>query len=367
MKRFLGLLCICIVISGAQVPTDQELFEGKTILITGGAGFLGKGIIKALLPYNPKEIRIFSRDEVKHFECFQFFDRNNHLSFILGDVRDYKALLRATKNVDIVIHAGAHKRIDMMESNVEECIKTNILGTLNVFNACFTNKVKKVVFISTDKSASPINIYGACKFVGEKIFNNYAYQKSDTAFMTVRYGNVMHSTGSVIPFFIQKIVRNEAISLTDPRMTRFAIAIEQAVALIFDALRYGVGGELFVRRLPAFKITDLISVLKEKFSSDAPIIITGIRPGEKLHEVLLNQSEASRTYSFRDLYIVAPTIPRNFDTTSKPLYMAEGTRIESESFGEYSSDKEIISIDKVDDLLMRFDIYKKAYSNRNGL
>jgi UDP-N-acetylglucosamine 4,6-dehydratase/5-epimerase len=352
------LLLLLMPHSSKATRSHHHILEDKVIVITGGAGFLGKGLIQAILPYNPREIRIFSRDEVKHALCQQEFSNHPRLTFILGDRRDYDALLYVTRGADIVIDAGAHKRIDMMESNVQECIKTNIIGTMHVFNACVANNVERALFISTDKSASPINIYGASKFVSEKIFTNYEYSKIKTIFSTVRYGNVMHSTGSVIPFFINKIKNGETLTLTDPRMTRFIISIEEAIELIFMALHYSVGGETFVKKLPALTIVDLIEILKKKYNGDNPIVVTGIRPGEKIHETLINDSEAARTYDFDNLYVITPTLPHHEDTQI-PLYKVEGTLLNAEAFGNYSSDKCLITQDEADALFNKLNLYQK--------
>lgn len=362
MKRTTYLIILFFTITSyaySQSPY-QYLFENKIIVITGGAGFLGKALIQAILPFNPKEIRIFSRDEVKHFNCQQEFSNHPSLTFILGDRKDYGAVLHATQGADIVIDAGAHKRIDMMESNIQECIKTNIGGTLNVFNACVANHVTQALFISTDKSASPINIYGACKFVSEKIFTNYDFSKINTIFSCVRYGNVMHSTGSVIPFFVQKIKNGEPITLTDPRMTRFIISIEEAITLIFDALLYSVGGEIFVKKLPALTIVDLIQILKKRYNGDNPIIITGIRPGEKIHETLINDSEAARTYDFKGLYVITPTAAHTKTITS--VYQTEGALVNSQEFGNYSSDKCLIDQEAADRYFVQHNLYKRLKS-----
>lgn len=337
----------------------QDLFEGKIIVITGGTGFLGKGLIRAILPYNPREIRVFSRDEVKHFVCQQEFNNHSLITSIIGDRRDYNSVLNAVKGADLVIDAGALKRIDILESNIQECIKTNILGTLNVFNACIASDVSKAIFISTDKSASPINTYGACKFISEKIFTNYDYKKIKTVFTVVRYGNVMNSTGSVIPFFIQKIKNDETISLTDPRMTRFIISIEEAIELIFNALRYSIGGEIFVKKLPAITIVDLIEILKKKYNGNNAIAITGIRPGEKIHEILINESEANRTYEYNDFYVITPSIPHTTMDNKLPLYKTQGTLLNAETFGNYSSDKCIISQNEAHHILTSLNIYRE--------
>src|SRR4030042_613336 len=204
----------------------QELFQDKVILITGGTGFLGRALTKEILKFNPQSIRLFSRDEVKHHNMQELFNYNPLLRNLIGDVRDYNRLEKAMENVDIVIHAAALKRLDILEYNVEEAIHTNIIGTLNAVNACFRTNVEKAVFISTDKACSPVNTYGACKFVGERVFteSNYSKGENRTIFTCVRYGNVLESTGSVIPFFETKIQNGDKIPLTDPEMTRFIIS-----------------------------------------------------------------------------------------------------------------------------------------------
>ena len=262
------MLCaITIIFFGAihAYPTNNDLFCNKTILITGGTGYLGRTLAAAILKYNPKKIIIMSRDEVKHFNNQRFVMNNPTIQHVIGDIRDYNTVLRYTKNTDIVLHAAALKRIDALEDNTQECVRTNVLGSMNVFNACVENDVKRALFMSTDKASSPINIYGGCKFVSEKIFTNYDYHAVNTIFTVVRFGNILESTGSVVPFFITKILNGEDITLTDERMTRFIIAKDEAVEYIFDAMRYSIGGEIFIKRLPAMTIVDLIEVLKEKY------------------------------------------------------------------------------------------------------
>jgi len=204
----------------------MNIFKGKTVLITGGTGYLGIILTKAILKQSPKVIRLFSRDEVKHYKVQELFNYHKKLRHFIGDIRDYPRLKKATRHADIVIHAAALKRIDLLEYNVEEAIKTNIMGTLNVVNACLANNVEKAVFVSTDKACAPVNTYGACKFVSERIFTESNYSKGyiKTIFTTVRYGNVLESTGSVIPIFISKIKNGDLIPLTDPNMTRFIIS-----------------------------------------------------------------------------------------------------------------------------------------------
>jgi len=344
------------ILSGCK--SNKELFEEKTVLILGGTGYLGRALTSEILKYNPKSIIIFSRDEVKHFNFVQVFNYNAKIKNVIGDIRDYECLLKFTRNVDIVIHAAALKRIDSIEDNVEESIKTNVIGTLNVFNACVFNKVKKVVFISTDKACSPVNTYGACKFVSEKVFTNYDKRDMETVFTVVRYGNVLDSTGSVIPIFLEKIKKGEDITLTHPDMTRFIIDKDEAIGLIFDALRYGVGGEIFIKRLPALKVTDLIHVLKKRFNADNKVTITGIRPGEKIHELLINKSEILRSFSFKDKYVIMPTVKMQFnDSEAIPLYFKKNNPFDKVKSENYSSGNCVITAYELESLFKKLNLF----------
>lgn len=326
----------------------DKILKGKTVLITGGTGYLGQSLVEEILKYNPHSIRVFCRDEVKHHNLQEKFLYNKKIRSFLGDVRDYQRLLKATRGADIVIHAAALKRLDLLEYNVDESIKTNILGTLNVVNACLNNNVEKAIMISTDKACSPVNTYGACKFVSERIFSESNYSKGDirTVFTTVRYGNVLESTGSVIPFFVNKINNGDVIPLTDPRMTRFIISPKEAVELVFNAIRFGSGGEVFIPKLPSFKVTDLIDILKEKYNKKNKISIVGIRPGEKIHELMINFSEISRTYEFKNLYVITSCIQR-FSGKNKPEYIKKGKLLNESVMKEYSSKDALISKNKI--------------------
>lgn len=324
------------------------MLKNKTILITGGTGYLGQALTEEILKHNPKSIRIFSRDEVKHHKFQEKFSHNKKIRNFIGDVRDYERLLKAMRQVDIVIHAAALKRLDILEYNVDEAIKTNILGTLNVVNACLQSNVERAIMVSTDKACSPVNTYGACKFVSERIFSESNYSKGDirTVFTTVRYGNVLESTGSVIPFFSDKIINGNDIPLTDPRMTRFIISPAQAVELIFDAIKYGVGGEIFVPKLPSFKITDLIEILKEKYNGKNETKIIGLRPGEKIHELMINSSEIPRTYDFENLYIIQSCI-QTFQDMDSPIYAKKGKLLNEKNMKEYSSEDALVSKEEI--------------------
>ena len=369
MKQIIAYsFLLCLFSSQLTMPSsdqiklsNQELFEGKNILITGGTGYLGRTLTGAILKYSPKAVIIVSRDEVKLYKSQRLFKNNPNVKHFLGDIRDYNTLLRHTRGVDLVLHTAALKRIDALEDNVEECIKTNVLGSLNLFNACVTNKVKKAIFVSTDKACSPINIYGACKFASEKIFTNYDTQTIDTAFTVVRYGNVLESTGSVIPLFTGKIKRGEEITLTDPRMTRFIIGKDDAVGLIFDAIRYGVGGEIFVKQLPAMTIVDLIEILKEKYHADNPVRVIGLRPGEKIHEILLNQSEFARAYEFGDFYVITPCLSAWLENTKAktkmPAYITRGKLLRGHEMKDYSSKDAVVSRATVKTIFKELSIY----------
>jgi len=324
----------------------KELFENKVILITGGTGFLGQALITEILKYNPQSIRVFSRDEVKHHNVQENFNNDSRLRNLIGDVRDYDRLKKACQGVDLLIHAAALKRLDILEYNVEESIKTNILGTLNVVNACLECDVSKALFVSTDKACSPVNTYGACKFVSERIFteSNYSKGAKKTVFTCVRYGNVLESTGSVIPFFESKIKNNENIPLTDQRMTRFIITPIQAVELVFKALKYCAGGEVFIPKLPSFKIIDLIEILKEKNNATNPIEVIGLRPGEKIHELMVNSTEVPKTYTFNDLYVVTSVLQSK---AQNPPYIVQGRLLKEGEIQEYSSKDSLISKDEI--------------------
>ena len=280
--------------------------NNKTILITGGTGSFGKEFINLVYKkYNPKKVIIYSRDELKQYELEKKLNSNKYsnLRFFIGDIRDLERLKMAMKNVNIVIHAAALKQVPTTEYNPFEAVKTNIIGAQNVIEASIEAGVRKVIALSTDKAASPINIYGATKLTSDKLFitaNNYvAY--NNTLFSVVRYGNVMGSRGSVIPYFLS-MKKSSYLPITDINMTRFSITLEEGVNFVLYCLKHMWGGELFVPKIPSYKITDLAKAISPK----AKIKIIGIRPGEKLHEEMITESDSLNTIEFKDHYVVMP-------------------------------------------------------------
>lgn len=284
----------------------MSLLNNKSILITGGTGSFGKKFISTILEKTQvRRVVVYSRDELKQWEMSQLYPNEERLRFFLGDVRDEQRLLRAFDTVDYVVHAAALKQVPAAEYNPFEAVKTNILGAKNVIDAAIDRGVKKVVALSTDKASSPINLYGATKFVSDKLFiDGNAYSGSrDTRFANVRYGNVVGSRGSVIPLF-KKLAQTGVLPITDERMTRFWITLEHAVQMVLDAFELMHGGELFVPKIPSMKLVDLARAV----APDAQLKFIGIRPGEKLHEELISQHDAHRTLDIGKCYVIQPDL-----------------------------------------------------------
>ncbi|TEW51609.1 UDP-N-acetylglucosamine 4,6-dehydratase (inverting) [Psychromonas algicola] len=305
------------------------MFNNQTILITGGTGSFGKKYVKTLLErYNPKKIIIFSRDELKQFEMQQEFNAPC-MRYFIGDVRDKERLTQAMRSVDYVIHAAALKQVPAAEYNPTECIKTNINGAENVIHAALANDVKKVIALSTDKAANPINLYGATKLASDKLFvaaNNMS-GGHQTLFSVVRYGNVVGSRGSVVPFF-NKLIKEGAteIPVTHENMTRFWITLQDGVDFVLKNFSRMLGGEIFVPKIPSMRIMDLAKAM----APDLKVNIVGIRPGEKLHEVMCPADDSYHTYEYHDHFIIAPAIKffsRSNDFTANNL-REEGTLVE---------------------------------------
>lgn len=284
--------------------------DGKSVLVTGGTGSFGKRFInKVLANHDPKRIVIYSRDELKQFEMQtnpEFAPHAHVLRYFIGDVRDAERLTRAMEGVDVVIHAAALKQVPAAEYNPFEAIKTNIIGAENVINASIANSVERVIALSTDKAAAPINLYGATKLASDKLFvaaNNHRGDRN-IRFAVVRYGNVMGSRGSVIPFFLTKKAEG-TLPITDTRMTRFNITLDEGVRFVLDSLSRMWGGEIFVPRIPSYRITDVA----EAIAPDAVQKVVGIRPGEKLHEEMLTSTDALSSIEFDKYFVILPSFP----------------------------------------------------------
>ena len=282
------------------------MLSNKSILITGGTGSFGNTFVPmTLAKYNPKKIIIFSRDEMKQWEMAKKFEGDSRVRFFIGDVRDKERLYRALDGVDYVVHAAATKIVPTAEYNPFECIKTNINGAMNLIDACIDKGIKRVVALSTDKASSPINLYGATKLASDKLFvagNSYA-GSHETRMAVVRYGNVMGSRGSVIPFFMSIKDKGE-LPITDERMTRFMISLEEGVELVWHAFEDMEGGEIYVKKIPSMKVTDLARVV----APDATQKIVGIRPGEKLHEQMISAEDSYYTYEYPEHFKILPVI-----------------------------------------------------------
>ncbi|CAP42645.1 UDP-N-acetylglucosamine 4,6-dehydratase (inverting) [Bordetella petrii] len=298
------------------------MLREKTILITGGTGSFGNTFVPmTLAKYNPKKVIIFSRDEMKQWDMARKFHDDPRVRFFIGDVRDRERLYRALDGVDYVVHAAATKIVPTAEYNPFECVKTNVDGAMNLIDACIDKGVKRVVALSTDKASSPINLYGATKLASDKLFvagNAYSGEHG-TRFAVVRYGNVMGSRGSVIPFFMS-IKDKGVLPITDERMTRFMISLEQGVELVWHAFEDMVGGEIYVKKIPSMKVTDLARVVAPEARQE----VVGIRPGEKLHEQMIGAEDSFHTYEYPEHYKILPAI--NGWSTS-PERIKDGKRV----------------------------------------
>ncbi len=319
------------------------MLSNSTILITGGTGSFGNTFVPmTLAKYNPKKLIIFSRDEMKQWEMTKQFEGDNRVRFFIGDVRDKDRLYRALDGVDFVVHAAATKIVPTAEYNPFECVKTNIYGAMNLIDACIDKGIKRVVSLSTDKASSPINLYGATKLASDKLFvagNSYS-GIHNTRFAVVRYGNVMGSRGSVIPFFMS--IRNKGVlSITDERMTRFMISLEQGVELVWQAFEDMIGGEIYVRKIPSMKVTNLANVIAPECKHQ----IIGMRPGEKLHEQMIGAEDSYYTYEYDNYYKILPAINNwNEDTQriKNGKKVPEGFVYASDNNSAWMSDSELL-------------------------
>jgi UDP-N-acetylglucosamine 4,6-dehydratase/5-epimerase len=317
------------------------MLKDKVILVTGGTGSFGNTFLPMTLEkYNPKKIIVYSRDEMKQWEMAKKFQNDSRVRFFIGDVRDKERLYRALDGVDYVVHAAATKIVPTAEYNPFECVKTNVNGAINLIDACIDKGIKRVVALSTDKASSPINLYGATKLTSDKLFiagNSYA-GGHNTRFSVVRYGNVMGSRGSVIPFFMS-IKDSGELPITDERMTRFMITLEEGVKLVWHAFDDMEGGEIYVKKIPSMKVTEVAKTV----APEANQRIVGIRPGEKVHEQMIGAEDSFHTYEYEKYYKILPAI-NNWDSSSERI--KDGKKVQ-EGF-VYSSDNNDVWMDSTD-------------------
>lgn len=319
----------------------MSFLKDKSVLITGGTGSFGKSFVNRVIADDEiKKLVIFSRDELKQFEMAE--NINSHkVRFFIGDVRDYQRLLQATDGIDVIVHAAAMKQIPAAEYNPMEAIKTNILGAENIVNAAIRNGVAKVLALSTDKAANPANLYGATKLCSDRLMvaGNTLAGKHITRFACVRYGNVLGSRGSVIPFFLEK-AKSGSIPITDERMTRFWLTIEQGVQFVLDSIERMHGGEIFVPKIPSFKVTDVARVV----CPGVPTHVIGIRPGEKLHEVMITEDDSYNTVENKDYYaVLSPTLKASGIYDSKSTPVKEGFRFSSDNNKFWHTDETFLT------------------------
>ena len=325
---------------------NDSIFDNARILITGGTGSWGQTLTRLMLEkHNPKEIIIFSRGELQQVLMQRKF-KNSKIKYVIGDVRDYEAVKFATKNVDYIFHMAALKHVPICEDQPQEAIKTNVTGTTNIVNAAIENRVKKVIDVSTDKAVEPLNLYGMTTAVGEKLIIQANDLTDHTRFVCVRGGNVMGSNGSVIPYFIEQIRNGGPVTVTDLRMTRFFLTLEEAIGLLFKAAEESIGGETFVMNMPAAYIKDVADSLIDVYG-DAEITEIGSKPGEKLDEMLISKHEAVMSYKYDDAYYVI--LPFNPKQTLVDKY----SNLERFSEEEFSSKTFIMQRDAIKDMLKK--------------
>lgn len=319
------------------------MFSNKTILVTGGTGSFGNAFVPMTLnKYNPKKVIVYSRDEMKQWEMAKKFPGDSRVRFFIGDVRDRERLYRALDGVDYVVHAAATKIVPTAEYNPFECVKTNINGAMNLIDACIDKGIERVVALSTDKACSPANLYGATKLASDKLFiagNSYAGGHT-TRFAVVRYGNVMGSRGSVIPFFLS-IGDSGVLPITDPRMTRFMITLEEGVELVWHAFNDMEGGEIYVKKIPSMLVTDIAKCVAPEARQD----VVGIRPGEKLHEQMIGPEDSLYTYEYADHYKVLPAI---HDWSACSLRIKDGEKVPEGFIYASNTNSEFMSIAELD-------------------
>ena len=331
----------------------MKFYKNKDILVTGGAGSIGKNVVKALLKYNPKRIRILDQNETALFYLQQSLNKHKNVRYLLGDITKEERVKYATKDVDIVIHCAALKHVPSCEYNPFEAIETNVLGIKNIINACRENNVKKCVYISTDKAVNPSNIMGMTKLIGEKLINSASVGKTSTKFSTVRFGNVLNSNGSVIPLFKSQIKIGGPITLTDPNMTRFFMSISNAVNLVLEVVAETKGRETFILKMNSMKIKDLAEVLVNSLSKEKiNIKIVGKRPGEKLYEALLTKEESVIAKNNKDKFILKQELwTPHFITKNKRFGKTINSEEYDSRYSKHLSKKQIYSLLKQEKII----------------
>ncbi|MCH9645542.1 MAG: polysaccharide biosynthesis protein [Proteobacteria bacterium] len=332
------------------------MFDNKVLMITGGTGSFGKKVLKRFLSTNVREIRIFSRDEKKQEEM-RIKLNNDKLKFYIGDVRDYDSIHQAMKGVNYVFHAAALKQVPSCEFYPLEAVKSNILGADNVMNAAISNNVERVVVLSTDKAVYPINAMGMSKALMEKCMISKArmQNKGETIFCATRYGNVMASRGSVIPLFVSQLKEGRALTVTDPKMTRFLMSLDDSVDLVLYAYQHGEQGAIYAQKSPASTVEDLAQALKEIFDSKSAVQIIGTRHGEKLYESLISREEMARVVDLKDYYMI-PSDDRDLNYAK---YFSDGEQVISQLDDYTSHNTERLNIKQVKELLLNLDYIKK--------
>jgi len=324
------------------------VLKNSSILITGGTGSFGHKFIPMTLErYSPKRIVVFSRDEMKQWEMAKLFQDNPRVRFLIGDVRDKDRLYRALDGIDYVVHAAATKIVPTAEYDPFECVKTNVFGAMNLIDACIDKGVKRIVALSTDKASSPANLYGATKLTSDRLFvsgNSYS-GSHDTSFSVVRYGNVMGSRGSVIPFFMS-IAKDGILPITDNRMTRFMISLEEGVELVWHAFDDMRGGEIYVKKIPSMKVTDIALAVNKKAKQEE----IGIRPGEKLHEQMIGPEDALYTYEYLSHFKILPSIN---DWSNDPERIGSGVKVKSDFMYCSNNNKEWMEISELQEWIQK--------------
>ena len=318
------------------------MLSNSSILVTGGTGSFGHTFVPmTLAKYNPRRLVIFSRDEMKQWEMAKLYGNDERVRFFIGDVRDKDRLTRALDGIEYVVHAAATKIVPIAEYNPFECVKTNIIGAMNLIDACIDRKVKRIVALSTDKASNPANLYGATKLASDKLFvagNSYS-GSHESRFSVVRYGNVMGSRGSVIPFFMSLAGKNN-LPITDERMTRFMISLEQGVDLVWHAFEDMVGGEVYVKKIPSMKVTDIAKAVAPESQQE----IIGIRPGEKLHEQMIGPEDALYTYEYDDHFKILPAI---HGWNSDPSRINSGVKVPQDFIYSSNTNPEWMSVEQL--------------------